>query len=275
MRTTLVTSAAPALRRCALPAAVVAFGLLAGCATGPNANPRDPFEPFNRHMMEFNEGLDAVALKPAATAYQRFVPPLVRTGVNNFFSNLGDAWSGVNSLLQLKLGEAGEDFLRFGFNTYFGFGGVLDIASELNVERHREDLGQTLGRWGVPSGPYLMLPFFGPSTVRDALALPFDRRGDPVYHIHDWNTRWSLYVLRALDQRANLLRTTSVLSQAALDKYSFTRDAYLQHRQSEIFDNKRPNKAGQEPDTSKGATPGGSDDGYIPPEPDDTAPPAK
>lgn len=270
MTMTLVTSAASALRRPVLAAVVVAFGTLAGCATGPNANPRDPFEPFNRRMMQFNEHLDAVALKPAATAYQNVVPALVRTGVNNFFANLGDAWSGINSLLQFKLGNAGEDILRFGFNTVFGFAGVLDIASELNVERHKEDLGQTLGRWGVPSGPYLMLPFFGPSTVRDALALPFDRRGDPVYHIQDWNTRWSLYIMRAVDQRANLLRTTSVLSQAALDKYSFTRDAYLQHRQSEITDNKASGKDGKEPQSdndSKG-------DGYIPPEPDDAPAPA-
>jgi phospholipid-binding lipoprotein MlaA len=229
---------------------VVAAGLLsalAGCASGPNANPRDPFEPFNRHVMQFNEGLDAVALKPAATLYKTVLPPLMRTGVNNFFSNLGDAWSFVNSVLQLKFHNAGEDILRFNFNTFFGFGGILDIASELNIERHKEDFGQTLGRWGVPAGPYLVLPFFGPSTVRDALALPLDRKGDPLHYVDPWETRYSLYVLEAVDIRSNLLRASSVLDEAALDKYSFTRDAHLQRRGAEIFENKTSDTAGREP----------------------------
>jgi phospholipid-binding lipoprotein MlaA len=261
-----------------LAATLFALALLAGCATGAgfNANPRDPFEPFNRKMMEFNENLDSIALKPAATAYRKVVPPLVRTGVSNFFGNLRDVWSGVNSLLQLHLGDAGENILRFGFNTTFGFGGILDIASELNVERHKEDLGQTLGRWGVPSGPYLMLPFFGPSTVRDALALPLDRRGDPVHYVDDWDARWSLYVLRAVDQRANLLRVTSVLGEAALDKYSFTRDAYLQRRRAEVDEGRKPHgNDGRLPHLDGMNAPGPSNDGYIPPEPDDDAPPAK
>jgi phospholipid-binding lipoprotein MlaA len=202
----------------------------------------------------------------------------VRTGVNNFFGNMGDAWSGVNSLLQLHLGDAGENFLRFSFNTVFGFAGVLDIASELNVERHKEDFGQTLGRWGVPSGPYLMLPFFGPSTVRDALALPIDRRGDPVYYVNDWDARWSLYVLRAIDQRANLLRVTSVLGEAALDKYSFTRDAYLQRRRAEVDEGKQPHgNDGSLPHLHSGKEEpaGAASDGYVPPDPDEATPPAK
>jgi phospholipid-binding lipoprotein MlaA len=296
MTMTLVTSAAAApCRRMLFAATAASLVALAGCAAGPNANPRDPFEPFNRKMMEFNEHLDSIALKPAATAYRNVVPPLVRTGVNNFFSNLGDAWSGVNSLLQLHVGDAGENILRFSFNTVFGFAGVLDIASELNIERHKEDFGQTLGRWGVPSGPYLMLPFFGPSTVRDALALPIDRRGDPVNYVNDWDARWSLYVLRAIDQRANLLRVTSVLGEAALDKYSFTRDAYLQRRRAEVDEGKEPHAndgslpklPGQHPSPSRGgasdgyvppdpdAAPGGSSDGYIPPAPEETAPAPK
>jgi phospholipid-binding lipoprotein MlaA len=229
---------------------VVAAGLLSGlggCASGPNANPRDPFEPFNRHVMQFNEGLDAVALKPAATVYKTVLPPLVRTGVNNFFSNLGDAWSFVNSVLQLKFHNAGENILRFNFNTFFGFGGILDIASELNIERHKEDFGQTLGRWGVPAGPYLVLPFFGPSTVRDALALPLDSKGNPLHYVDPWETRYSLYVLGAVDTRSNLLRASSVLDEAALDKYSFTRDAHLQRRRAAIFENKTSDTEGREP----------------------------
>jgi phospholipid-binding lipoprotein MlaA len=265
------SSAAPVPRaRALLAASAIALGLLAGCATGPN--PRDPFEPFNREMLRFNEGIDAIALKPAATAYRNVVPPLVRTGVNNFFSNLGDLWSGVNSALQLHLGDAGENFLRFSFNTVFGFAGVLDIASELNIERHKEDFGQTLGRWGVPSGPYLMLPFFGPSTVRDALALPVDRRADPVYNVDNWDARWSLYALRAIDQRANLLRVTSVLGEAALDKYTFTRDAHLQRRRAEINEGKPSRNDGREPPGIEPAGPGRTGDGYVPPEPEDSPP---
>lgn len=254
---------------------------LAGCASGPNANPRDPFEPFNRHVMQFNEGLDSVALKPAATVYKAVLPPLVRTGVNNFFSNLGDAWSFVNSVLQLKFHNAGENILRFNFNTVFGFGGILDIASELNIERHREDFGQTLGRWGVPAGPYLVLPFFGPSTVRDTLALPLDRKGDPLHYVDPWETRYSLYVLEAVDIRSNLLRASSVLDEAALDKYSFTRDAHLQRRRAVIFENKtsdtegREPKADGEPAESSGKIPPLEPTGVPPPRSGTPAPDAK
>jgi phospholipid-binding lipoprotein MlaA len=269
-------AAASTRRIVVLAAAALLLGVCAGCASGPTANPRDPFEPFNRKMMEFNEGVDAVALKPAATFYRDVVPPMARTGVHNFFSNLTDVWSGVNSALQFKLHNAGENFLRFGVNTIFGFAGVLDVASELNIERHREDFGQTLGRWGIPAGPYLMLPLFGPSTVRDAVALAVDGKANPMHYANDWEVRWSLYLLRAVDARANLLRVTSVLGEAALDKYSFTRDAYLQRRGAEVFENKSSDAAGQEPRPSDSqALP---KDGSLPPleEPENAAPgPAK
>ncbi|MCJ0765002.1 MlaA family lipoprotein [Variovorax terrae] len=221
-------------------AALAALGLLAGCASGPNANPRDPLEPLNRSVSNFNEGVDKVLLKPVATAYREVTPGVVRTGVNNFFGNLGDAWSFVNSVLQLKGQNAAENFMRFSFNTVFGFAGVLDIASEMNIERHKEDFGQTLGRWGVPAGPYVVLPIFGPSTLRDTVALPVDTRGDIVRHVDHVPTRNSLYALWAVDKRATLLRASSVLDEAALDKYSFTRDVYLQLRRSEIYDGKDP-----------------------------------
>ena len=239
---------------------------LAGCATGPNANPRDPLEPFNRSMMRFNEGVDAVALKPTATLYKEYVPPLVRTGVSNFFGNLGDLWSFANSALQFKFHNAAEDFLRFGVNTFFGLGGILDIASEVNIERHREDFGQTLGRWGVPAGPYLVLPLLGPSTVRDALALPLDRKGDPVHLVNGWDARYGFYALRVVDIRSNLLRAGSVLDEAALDKYSFTRDAHLQRRRAEIFEGSGSDKAGQEPTDGESAP--NPAEGYVPPEPE-------
>jgi len=222
-------------------AALAALVLLPGCASGPNANPRDPLEPLNRSVSKFNDNLDSVLLKPVATAYKEITPAPVRTGVSNFFGNLGDAWSFVNSLLQLKGQDAAENFMRFSFNTVFGFAGVLDIASEMNIERHKEDFGQTLGRWGVPAGPYLVLPALGPSTLRDTAALSVDTyKGDLVMHVSHIPTRNSLYALRAVEKRSNLLRASSVLDEAALDKYSFTRDVFLQLRRSEIYDGKEP-----------------------------------
>src|SRR6185369_1274355 len=157
--------------------------MLGGCA-GFNTNPRDPLEPMNRKVMQFNEGVDSIVLKPVATVYRNEVPPLARTGVSNFFGNLGDAWSFVNSLLQFKFQNAAENLMRLNVNTFFGLGGILDIASELNLERHKEDFGQTLGRWGVPAGPYVVLPLLGPSTLRDTAALPVDYKGDLVQRVN-------------------------------------------------------------------------------------------
>jgi phospholipid-binding lipoprotein MlaA len=239
-------SAAP-WRRPLLAAFAAALLLMLGGCAGFNTNPRDPLEPMNRRVMEFNEGVDSVALKPAATVYKAVLPPLARTGVSNFFGNLGDAWSFVNSALQFKFQNAAENFMRLNVNTFFGLGGILDIASELNIERHKEDFGQTLGRWGVPAGPYIVLPVFGPSTLRDTLALPFDRRADPAHYVHPWGHRYTFYTLRAIDTRSNLLRAGTVLDEAALDKYSFTRDAHLQRRRAEISEAGSEGAAGQEP----------------------------
>jgi phospholipid-binding lipoprotein MlaA len=222
------------LGRCMGSAVVIA--LMAGCASGPNANPQDPLEPFNRDVSAFNESVDSVVLKPVATVYRDVTPDLVRTGVSNFFSNLGDVWSFINASLQLRPREASENFLRFGVNTAFGLGGVLDIASEMGIERTRLDFGQTLGRWGVPSGPYLVLPIFGPSSFRDAAGFSVEARGDLIQGLDSVSTRNALTVLRAVETRANLLRATSMLEGAALDKYSFTRDVYLRRRQSQIED---------------------------------------
>lgn len=237
-------------------ALVLGAGLvLAGCAVGPDR--RDPIEPFNRKVMQFNEGVDAVVLKPAATVYRQAIPPLVRTGVSNFFSNLGDGWNFVNSALQFKFQDAAENWMRLNVNTIFGLGGILDIASELNIERHREDFGQTLGRWGVPAGPYLVLPIFGPSTLRDAAALPIDRRANLIQQVDSVSARTGLYVLNAVDARSNVLRASSVLDEAALDKYSFVRDAHLQKRRAEVFDsgprNQDNSSAGSDASTPAGA----------------------
>jgi phospholipid-binding lipoprotein MlaA len=211
-----------------------AVALLAGCATGPGVNPHDPLERFNRDMTTLNDNVDLVVLRPTATLYREYVPAPVRTGVSNFFSNLSDAWSAVNNLLQFKLRYALDSGGRFVVNTTLGLGGIIDIASDMNMERHREDFGQTLGYWGVPAGPYVVLPLLGPSTLRDTFALPLDWRGDPLYHLNPEGHRNGLYVLRVVNVRSNLLRASDVLDGAALDKYSFTRDAYLQRRRSEI-----------------------------------------
>ncbi|MDO8374216.1 MAG: VacJ family lipoprotein [Polaromonas sp.] len=216
------------MNRTGLWAGLLALALLQGCAVGPN--PRDPFEPFNRSVTRFNDGLDEAIVKPVAQAYQDTVPSPVRTGVNNFFGNLSDAWSFVNNVLQAKPQAAVDSFMRVSVNTLIGLGGVLDWATPMGIERHREDFGKTLGRWGVATGPYLVLPVLGPSTVRDAAARVVDAKGDLVLQIDDVPVRNSLYVLRAVDLRASLLRAGEVLDQAALDKYSFTRDAYLQRR---------------------------------------------
>jgi len=226
--TTIARFSKGAARAAAL---VLGLALLGGCATGPNANPADPFEPYNRGMTTFNDNVDKAVLKPVATLYRDVTPQPVRTGAGNFFANLGDAWSFVNNLLQLRGREAYDSMVRLSVNSVLGLGGLLDIASEMGVERHRQDFGLTLGHWGVPTGPYLVLPLLGPSTVRDTAALSADLFvGDVVTYVSDVPWRNSLYVLRFVDKRASLLSATSVLEAAALDPYSFTRDAYLQLR---------------------------------------------
>lgn len=216
--------------------ALLLAAMLTACASGPNANPRDPLEPFNRGMTNVNDAVDGAVLKPVATVYRDITPDPVRTGVNNFFQNLGDVWSFINATLQLRPREAAENFLRFNVNTVFGVAGLFDVASDMGLERTRLDFGQTLGRWGVPAGPYLVLPFFGPSSFRDAAGFSIESRGDLVQGLSDIPMRNSLYVLRAVETRANLLRASTLLEGAALDKYSFTRDLYLQRRESQIDD---------------------------------------
>ena len=220
--------------------AAAVFSLIAGCASGPGANPADPFEPFNRGVFRFNDGVDEAVLRPVATAYRNTLPLLVRTGVNNFFGNLGDVWNFANSVMQLRLRASAENFMRFNVNTVFGLGGLLDIATEAGIERHNEDFGQTLGRWGVPTGPYLVLPLLGPSTVRDASVLPIDRYGDPLIRVDGGLARGSLLMLRVIDTRSNFLRASQLLDDAALDKYSFTRDAHLQRRLNDVYDGNPP-----------------------------------
>lgn len=213
---------------------------LTGCATGPTANPQDPLEPFNRGVYQFNDAVDVAVIKPVATAYQDVLPAPVRRGVRNFFANLQDLWSGVNNALQFKGEPAVNSFARFGVNTFIGLGGLVDVASELRLERHTKDFGHTLGYWGVAPGPYLVLPLLGPSTLRDTAALPVDAQGNLVSSLEHIPTRNSLTVLRLVDTRASLLGASAMLEAVALDKYTFTRDSYLQRRRSSIYDGNPP-----------------------------------
>jgi phospholipid-binding lipoprotein MlaA len=231
-------SARPAIKNVAartmLVCATGVFVLISGCATGPHANPADPMEPFNRGVATFNDGLDRAVLKPVATAYAAITPSFVRAGVTNFFGNLQDGWSFVNSAAQLRPPQAADSLMRFSVNTVFGLGGVLDIATEAGIEKHNEDLGKTLGRWGMPSGPYVVLPVFGPSTLRDAFTITAETKYDPISQLDHAGTRNGLTVVRIVNTRANYLRLGNLLDDAALDKYSFTRDAFLAKRNAEV-----------------------------------------
>ncbi|HEX5805898.1 MAG TPA: VacJ family lipoprotein [Macromonas sp.] len=222
-------------RRLGLWSLCLTAALLGGCASGPNAHPQDPLEPMNRSVTRFNDTVDEAVLKPVATGYRDTLPHPVRTGVGNFFGNLRDAWSVVNGVLQGRPKEAAQDFMRVNVNTVFGLGGLIDIASDMGIERTTMDFGQTMGRWGMPSGAYVVLPLFGPSTVRDTVGLVVDSQADPVSQGGaDVALRNSGQVLRAVDTRASLLGTTDLLEQAALDKYTFVRDAYLQRRDEQV-----------------------------------------
>lgn len=219
-------------------AAACLVALLTGCAT--SGNPKDPIEGFNRAMFAFNEGVDTVVIKPVAKGYDAVVPAPVRTGVANFFGNIADLFIGINNLLQGKPDQAFSDFGRVVINTTIGILGLFDVASEAGLEKHEEDFGQTFGRWGVGDGAYVVLPFFGPRTVRDTVGLVLDVKTDPVANVSDVATRNSLLALRLIDNRADLLPADKVIEEAALDKYSYVRDGYLQRRRSLIHDGNPP-----------------------------------
>jgi phospholipid-binding lipoprotein MlaA len=223
-----------------MPATAIFCIFLTGCASVSVKNAVDPWESWNRSIFNFNDSLDQGIVKPVATAYVTTVPAFVRTGVHNFFSNLTGVWTVVNSTLQLKPQAALEAFFRTTINSTLGLGGIIDVASDMNLEHRVSDFGQTLGHYGVPPGPYLVIPFLGSSTLRDTLASTLISRGDLVWQLNSVAARNSLYALRLLDTRANLLRTTSVLEGVALDKYTFTRDIYLQIRRNDILDGKEP-----------------------------------
>jgi phospholipid-binding lipoprotein MlaA len=213
-------------------------GLLGGCAS--SGHPKDPVEGFNRAVFAFNEGLDSVIFKPVAQGYEAVMPDPVRTGVTNFFGNIADLFVGVNNLLQGKPGQAASDLGRVLVNSTIGILGIFDVATSAGLEKHEEDFGQTFGRWGVGDGAYVVLPFFGPRTVRDTAGLVLDSMADPVSDIDHVPTRNTLLALRIIDTRADLLPADKVIEEAALDKYSYIRDGYLQRRRNLVHDGNPP-----------------------------------
>ncbi|MEY3263443.1 MAG: hypothetical protein RL717_920 [Pseudomonadota bacterium] len=213
--------------------------LLTGCAsTAPGAasDARDPFERYNRSMFTFNQKLDDIVLKPAATGYDKLLPDIIQTAIGNFFSNIGDVWTAANNFLQGKPRDGSSDLMRVALNSTFGVVGFIDISTPIGLPKHEEDFGQTLAVWGVNSGPYVVLPVFGPSTLRDSVAKPVDLYADPIGYVDTARTRNIARGLRIVDNRAALLGTTFILEGAALDPYQFMKDAYLQRRASRIRD---------------------------------------
>ena len=226
---------------------------LSGCSTlDHQADPNDPLESYNRSMYSFNESVDKHFLKPVAQGYDTITPNFVQKGVSNFFSNLDDFVVIINDLLQLKPGQLASDTGRLLINSTLGLAGLIDWASDLGLPKHNEDFGQTLGHWGVPSGPYFVLPFLGPSTIRDTTGIIVDRTEfDPISRqvedglpaaIRDSKETYTATAIKFIDLRASLLKAEKILDEAALDKYIFIREAYLQRREHLVFDGNPPKK---------------------------------
>jgi phospholipid-binding lipoprotein MlaA len=209
-------------------AAILFIAQLTGCANSPN----DPLEGYNRQVFYFNEMLDAVVLKPVAHSYSEVVPYPAQTAVANFFSNINDVWVAFNNFLQGRGDEGFTDVSRVIINTFAGMGGLVDVASQAGLTKNTNDLGRTLGVWGAPAGPYFVLPVLGPSTVRDTIAAPADYWfGDPLTYVNDRAFTWTAFVVRGISWRAQLLDAASVIDDAAIDKYEFMREAWLQRRE--------------------------------------------
>jgi len=208
----------------------------------------DPLEPLNRVTLEFNQQLDDWLIRPAAKGYDAAIPPPVRLIIGNVFGNVGDLWSATNNLLQGKPRDAGSDALRFAINTTFGLVGVADLASDFGLPKHKEDFGQTLGRWGVPEGPYVVLPLFGPSSLRDAVGtFAGDLQANPFRTLPDPGARNAITATRLVDARARLLSGDRLFDEISIDRYLFIRDAYLQRRESQIWDGDPPPRARKAP----------------------------
>jgi phospholipid-binding lipoprotein MlaA len=219
--------------------------LTGGCAT-TGGRVDDPFEPANRVMYAINEPIDKHIVKPIAEAYVDYVPSIIRTGINNYFNNIDDLFSAVNGLLQGKLDKAGHDMGRVMINTSAGILGLIDVASEAGIPRGNEDFGQTFGYWGIPQGPYLFVPLFGPTTVRDGTGWVLRILWSPTTEINDVAVRNVIYGLGALDLRVQALGATSLIDQASLDPYTFVRRAYLQRRLYLVHDGDPPREQDDE-----------------------------
>ena len=220
--------------------ALVLLLLLGGCATTGDADPRDPFEGMNRRIYRFNDVVDRNVAQPVARGYVRAVPGEIRDRVRNFFGNIGDVFIGVNNFLQGKFADGANDWARVAFNTTIGLFGIHDIATDMGYEKHNEDFGQTFGRWGAGTGPYLVLPLLGSSNVRDGLGTGVDMYTDPLGEVRGYRTQYALWGLRLTQTRADLLEASRILEEAALDRYVFQRDAYLQRRRSLVYDGRPP-----------------------------------
>ena len=248
------------LRLARLAAGALVMAVLGGCATAPPgtaAAPNDPFENWNRKVFAFNDKVDTAVLKPVAETYRDNVPKLVRTGVDNVLGNIYDVWSTANHFLQGKFQSGLEMGMRVLTNTVFGLGGLLDPASEMGLTRRSEDFGQTLGKWGIGTGPYLVLPLLGPSTVRDGVGLVIDRQTAPSTLPDTRAGRYSVMALELVNTRANLLQAGALVDQVALDKYAFIRDAYLARRRDAQYDGAPPmDTFDDEPADAPASTPG-------------------
>lgn len=216
------------------------LAVLSGCATPHSTQTNDPLQSYNRAMYQFNDTLDTVLLKPIAKGYDAIMLDPLSHAISNIFSNLNDITVVLNDLLQFKFSQAGSDMHRLLVNSTVGVGGIFDVASLSGIEKHHEDFGQTLGHWGVGPGAYIVLPFFGPSTLRDTVGLVGDSVTDAARYIGHVPTRNETFGTRVVDQRAGLFKAEKVLDAAALDEYSYVRDGYLQRRQSLVFDGNAP-----------------------------------
>ena len=208
---------------------LVAMAWLGGCATIAT-DPRDPWEGWNRNVQSFNDNADDYLLTPVAEGYDWLMPSFASQGVSNFFNNLGDIRVTVNDFLQFKFVQGGEDFTRFLINTTLGIGGLFDVATELDFDKHEEDFGQTLGAWGMPSGPYIVLPILGPSTARGSLGLVGDTATYPVAYVNAIAIVLGLTGSKIIDTRASGISSSRIIKETALDRYEFVRNAYLQRR---------------------------------------------
>lgn len=252
---------------------LILSALLAGCAGAHN--PDDPLEPLNRGIYRFNDTMDKAVIKPIAKGYNAAMPTVGRNMVTNFFSNLDDVVVTANDLLQFKLEQGFSDGMRFLVNSTIGVFGLIDVASTTGLKKHHEDFGQTLGKWGIGNGPYLVLPILGPSTLRDSAGLYIDTIPDPMYQIEPVRTRNQVYVTQKINRRAELLDQEKILDEAMVDRYEFIRDTYLLYRKNKLYDGNPPRRKYDDEENGDATPPQPSPATGAPAAPADTSPPTQ